>query len=202
MKQESNDYLGDTEASCSDDDLISRVKSPKKRRPKALTQKNDEVINQPPQPSVQDGQPSMVQDDDGVYRPHYKIVDSQVTDVEVKNFTPSNFKVMAGPAYNEFYQNYLKGKRSSSSSQESVILQRKPEDTSNNKTQNEKPYAEFESTSFSVEKQVENPEKSKPQEITDQEALTLADLQNAIGDNNESVSEEDEPSVIENKPGK
>ena len=201
MKQESNDYLGDTEASCSDDDLISRVKSPKKRRPKALPQKtneaiiiNDKVINQPAQPSVQD--------DDGVYRPHYKIVDSQVTDVEVKNFTPSNFKVMAGPAYNEFYQNYLKGKRSSSSSQESVILQRKPEDTSSNQTQNEKPYAEFESTSFSVEKQVENPEKSKPQEITDQEALTLADLQNAIGDNNESVSEEDEPSVIENKPGK
>ena len=194
MKQESNDYLGDTEASCSDDDLISRVKSPKKRRPKALPQKTSEVINQPAQPSIE-GQPS-VQDDDGVYRPHYKIVDSQVTDVEVKNFTPSNFKVMAGPAYNEFYQNYLKGKRSSSSSQESVILQ------NNNETQNEKPYAEFESTSFSVEKQVENPEKSKPQEITDQEALTLADLQNAIGDNNESLSEEDEPSVIENKPGK
>lgn len=191
MKQETNDYMGDTEASCSDDDLISRVKSPKKRKPKAIMQNNNQVHDEKQQSTEP---PTMVQGEDDVYRPHYKIVDSQVTDVQVKNFTPSNFKVMAGPAYNEFYQNYLKGKRSSSSSQESVIMQNKPEETSTNRTQNEKPYAEFDSQEHGI-KQFEL---EKNQEIAKQEALTLADLDNAIEDS----SEEDENSVIENETGK
>ena len=206
MKQETNDYMGDTEASYSEDELVTRVKSPKKRRPKTIMQKGNEVSNAQKSP---DSQPD-IQGEDEIYRPHYKIVDSQVTDVQVKNFTPSNFKIMAGPAYNEFYQNYLKGKRSSSSSQESVIMHNNPEETSTNETQNEKPYAEFESTSFSGEnsstyhtpqespiealKQLEPNDSPK---ITDQEALTLADLENAIGNN----SEEDQDSVIENKTG-
>ena len=92
---EPDDYLGDTEISDQGSDDLStkpKRKSPIKRRKK--TQSSAERKTTQPTPSPPPPK-------------HYKIYDSQVTDTRINSFEVSNVKVMAGPEYNQLYQNYV-----------------------------------------------------------------------------------------------
>lgn len=116
---EPDDYLGDTEISDQgSDDLSTRKRSPIKRRKKSA------------QNSAENTQPAAQTQASSSSSPlpppkHYTIYDSQVTDTRVTGFEASNFKVMAGPEYNQLYQDYIRRMKeespSPSESENSVV---------------------------------------------------------------------------------